>query len=104
MRVGVLTGGGDCPGLNAVIRAVVRKGIARYGHEFIGFRDGWRGPLEGDGFALDVQTVRGILPRGGTILGSSRANPLKVAGGGRPLEENLARFKATAPLPTRVRD
>jgi len=96
MRVGVLTGGGDCPGLNAVIRAVVRKGIARYGHEFIGFRDGWRGPLEGDGFALDVQTVRGILPRGGTILGSSRTNPLKVEGGVERIEENLHDFKVNA--------
>jgi 6-phosphofructokinase 1 len=82
--------------LNAVIRAVVRKGVARYGHEFIGFRDGWRGPLEGDGFALDVQTVRGILPRGGTILGSSRTNPLKVEGGVDHIEENLRNFKVSA--------
>jgi ATP-dependent phosphofructokinase / diphosphate-dependent phosphofructokinase len=76
MRVGVLTGGGDCPGLNAVIRAVVRTGVAEHGTEFIGFRDGWRGPLEGDTMALDVNAVRGILPRGGTILGSSRTNPM----------------------------
>jgi ATP-dependent phosphofructokinase / diphosphate-dependent phosphofructokinase len=76
MRVGVLTGGGDCPGLNAVIRAVVRTGVAEHGTEFIGFRDGWRGPLEGDTMVLDVNTVRGILPRGGTILGSSRTNPM----------------------------
>ena len=96
MRVGVLTGGGDCPGLNAVIRAVVRKGIARYNQEFIGFRDGWRGPLEGDGFALDVKSVRGILPRGGTILGSSRTNPLKVEGGVDRIEENLLNFKVDA--------
>ena len=82
MRVGVLTGGGDCPGLNAVIRAVVRKGIQEYGLEFVGFRDGWRGPLEGDTVPLDVQAVRGILPRGGTILGSSRTNPLESAGSG----------------------
>jgi ATP-dependent phosphofructokinase / diphosphate-dependent phosphofructokinase len=75
MRVGVLTGGGDCPGLNAVIRAVVRTGVAEHDFEFIGFRDGWRGPLEGDTMVLDVNTVRGILPRGGTILGSSRTNP-----------------------------
>ena len=81
MRVGVLTGGGDCPGLNAVIRAVVRKGVQEYGLEFVGFRDGWRGPLEGDTVPLDVQAVRGILPRGGTILGSSRTNPVKVDGG-----------------------
>jgi ATP-dependent phosphofructokinase / diphosphate-dependent phosphofructokinase len=76
MRVGVLTGGGDCPGLNAVIRAIVRTGAAEYGYDFTGFRDGWRGPLEGDTMVLDVQAVRGILPRGGTILGSSRTNPL----------------------------
>jgi ATP-dependent phosphofructokinase / diphosphate-dependent phosphofructokinase len=81
MRVGVLTGGGDCPGLNAVIRAVVRRGIQEFGLEFVGFRDGWRGPLEGDTMPLDVQAVRGILPRGGTILGSSRTNPLKETGG-----------------------
>ncbi len=63
MRVGVLTGGGDCPGLNAVIRAIVRRGAKEFGYEFIGFRDGWRGPLEGDTVPLDVQAVRGILPR-----------------------------------------
>jgi ATP-dependent phosphofructokinase / diphosphate-dependent phosphofructokinase len=77
VRIGVLTGGGDCPGLNAVIRAVVRKGAQAYGDEFVGFRDGWRGPLEGDTMSLDVAAVRGILPRGGTILGSSRTNPYR---------------------------
>jgi 6-phosphofructokinase 1 len=71
----MLTGGGDCPGLNAVIRAVVRKGDGVYGHEFVGYRDGWRGPLEDDRRPLGVPEVRGILPRGGTILGSSRTNP-----------------------------
>ena len=75
MRIGVLTGGGDCPGLNAVIRAIVRKGVGVYGHEFVGYRDGWRGPLEDDSRPLGVPEVRGILPRGGTILGSSRTNP-----------------------------
>jgi phosphofructokinase-like protein len=94
MRVGVLTGGGDCPGLNAVIRAVVRKGVQEYGLEFVGFRDGWRGPLEGDTVPLDIQAVRGILPRGGTILGSSRTNPLKSGNGGRNgierIKDNLA--------------
>jgi len=85
MRVGVLTGGGDCPGLNAVIRAIVRTGVAECGYEFTGFRDGWRGPLQGDTMPLDVQAVRGILPRGGTILGTSRTNPLaeSAAAGGR---------------------
>src|SRR6266571_5392742 len=76
MRVGVLTGGGDCPGLNAVIRAIVRTGTFDHDFEFVGFRDGWRGPLEADAQPLDVAAVRGILPRGGTILGSSRTNPL----------------------------
>ena len=85
MRVGVLTGGGDCPGLNAVIRAIVRRGVTEFGYEFIGFRDGWRGPLEGDTVPLDIQAVRGILPRGGTILGSSRTNPMaeSATAGGR---------------------
>ncbi|HEY7009274.1 MAG TPA: 6-phosphofructokinase [Jatrophihabitantaceae bacterium] len=81
MRIGVLTGGGDCPGLNAVIRAVVRKGVGVYGHEFIGFRDGWKGPLDNVTMELGVPEVRGILPRGGTILGSSRTNPFKVDDG-----------------------
>src|SRR6478752_3635 len=90
MRIGVLTGGGDCPGLNAVIRAVVRKGVQIYGHEFVGFRDGWRGPLEGDTMPLDIQAVRGILPRGGTILGSSRTNPIKIDGGVEKIKDNLA--------------
>jgi phosphofructokinase-like protein len=81
VRVGVLTGGGDCPGLNAVIRAVVRKGVGEYGHEFVGYRNGWRGPMEDDSRPLGVPEVRGILPRGGTILGSSRTNPLTEEGG-----------------------
>src|SRR3982751_646563 len=90
MRIGVLTGGGDCPGLNAVIRAVVRKGVEVYGHEFVGFRDGWKGPLEGETMELGVPQVRGILPRGGTILGSSRTNPIKVEGGVERIKDNLA--------------
>jgi ATP-dependent phosphofructokinase / diphosphate-dependent phosphofructokinase len=77
MRIGVLTGGGDCPGLNAVIRGIVRKSALHYGHEIFGFRDGWRGPIEGDGEVLTNDVTRGILPRGGTILGSSRTNPFK---------------------------
>ena len=90
MRIGVLTGGGDCPGLNAVIRAVVRKGVSTYGHEFVGFRDGWRGPLDGDAGPLGVEQVRGILPRGGTILGTSRTNPYKVDGGPDRVKAGLA--------------
>ena len=89
MRVGVLTGGGDCPGLNAVIRAIVRKGSKEYDYEFLGFRDGWRGPLENYTRPLGVPEVRGILPRGGTILGSSRTNPFKVDGGVEKIRENL---------------
>ena len=81
MRIGVLTGGGDCPGLNAVIRAIVRKGISAHGHEFFGFRYGWAGVLNNDTTPLDVSTTRGILHRGGTILGSSRTNVYKVDDG-----------------------
>jgi 6-phosphofructokinase 1 len=77
----VLTGGGDCPGLNAVIRAVVRKGEVAYGDNFVGLADGWRGAIEGRTLQLDVERCRGILPRGGTILGTSRTNPYKVDGG-----------------------
>ncbi|MCW2854744.1 MAG: ATP-dependent 6-phosphofructokinase [Marmoricola sp.] len=90
MRVGVLTGGGDCPGLNAVIRAVVRKGVKEYDYEFVGFRDGWRGPLEGLTMPLGIDQVRGILPRGGTILGSSRTNPFKLEDGVEQIKANLA--------------
>jgi 6-phosphofructokinase 1 len=89
MRIGVLTGGGDCPGLNAVIRAVVRKGVGTYGHEFVGFRDGWRGPLEGNTKPLGLADVEDILARGGTILGSSRTNPYKIEGGPERIRENL---------------
>src|SRR5436309_8916016 len=78
MRVGVLTGGGDCPGLNAVIRAVVRKGERQYGDRLVGFRDGWKGVIDNVTTPLDVERCRGILPRGGTILGTSRTNPYKV--------------------------
>src|SRR6478735_6901328 len=89
MRIGVLTGGGDCPGLNAVIRAVVRKGVGVHGHDFVGFRDGWRGPLENVTMPLGIREVRGILPRGGTILGSSRTNPFKEENGRERIAENL---------------
>ncbi len=75
MRVGLLTGGGDCPGLNAVIRAVVRRGLAEPGHGFVGFRYGWAGVLSDDAIELTLQSTAGILPRGGTILGTSRTNP-----------------------------
>jgi ATP-dependent phosphofructokinase / diphosphate-dependent phosphofructokinase len=88
MRIGILTGGGDCPGLNAVIRAVVRKGEGQYGHNLIGYRHGWRGVMTGESVDLSVGSVRGLLPRGGTILGTSRTNPFKS-------EDGAARVKAT---------
>jgi 6-phosphofructokinase 1 len=90
MRIGVLTGGGDCPGLNAVIRAVVTKGTNAYGHEFVGFRDGWKGPVEGLTRSLTLDDVEDILARGGTILGSSRTNPYKLDGGVDRIRETLA--------------
>src|SRR5207302_11316666 len=81
MRVGMLTGGGDCPGLNAVIRAAVRKGILHHGDEFVGFTEGWRGVLDAVTMPLTLETTSGILPKGGTIVRSSRTNGRKVAGG-----------------------
>ncbi|MBA3233507.1 MAG: 6-phosphofructokinase [Propionibacteriales bacterium] len=96
MRVGVLTGGGDCPGLNAVIRAVVRRGVGEFGYDFVGFRDGWRGPLEGITSELGIPQVRGILPRGGTILGSSRTNPFTVDGGVEKIIANLKKLGVDA--------
>jgi 6-phosphofructokinase 1 len=91
MRVGVLTGGGDCPGLNAVIRAVVRGGEVGYGDEFVGFLDGWRGVMEDRTMPLDVERCRGILPRGGTILGTSRTNPYRTDGGAAKVLDTLRR-------------
>ncbi|MEU9794901.1 6-phosphofructokinase [Streptomyces sparsogenes] len=96
MRVGVLTGGGDCPGLNAAIRAIVRKGVQECGFEFVGVRDGWRGALEGAIVPLDIPAVRGILPRGGTILGSSRTNPLGSEDGVARVRETLAAYEVDA--------
>ncbi|TDA30413.1 MAG: 6-phosphofructokinase [Hadesarchaea archaeon] len=80
MRIGILSGGGDAPGINAVIRAVVRRGL-QHGDEVVGIRDGWRGLLEGSFLPLDLNSVSGILPRGGSILGTSRTNPFKREGG-----------------------
>ena len=81
MRIGILTGGGDCPGLNAVIRAVVRRAERGFGDEVIGFRDGWLGVVEDDTTPLDVEACRGLLPRGGTVLGSSRLQPFGLDDG-----------------------
>ncbi|MFL5822124.1 MAG: 6-phosphofructokinase [Solirubrobacteraceae bacterium] len=93
MRIGLLTGGGDCPGLNAVIRAVVRKAVDEYGDQVIGFRDGWRGVLEGSMTELTLEAIRGILPRGGTILGSSRTNPYKRDDGLERVRGTLSDFR-----------
>ena len=90
MKIGILTGGGDCPGLNAVIRAVVRKGIFHYEDKFVGFLEGWRGVLEDQTIPLNLNAVAGILPRGGTILRTSRTNPTKKDGG---IEQCLATIK-----------
>ncbi len=96
MKVGMLTGGGDCPGLNAVIRAVVRKGIFHYKDEFVGFLEGWRGVLEDKTMPLDLTAVAGILPRGGTILHTSRTNPAKRGDGIQKCLENLKKHKLDA--------
>ncbi|MEM3554191.1 MAG: 6-phosphofructokinase, partial [Candidatus Bathyarchaeia archaeon] len=88
MRIGVLSGGGDAPGINAVIRAVVRRGIQTYGDEIIGIKEGWRGLLEAKLVPLDFEAVAGILPRGGSILGTSRTNPFKREGGPEQIMEN----------------
>jgi ATP-dependent phosphofructokinase / diphosphate-dependent phosphofructokinase len=91
MRVGILTGGGDCPGLNAVIRAAVRKGIFHYEDKFTGFMEGWRGVMDDITIPLDLNAVAGILPRGGTILRTSRTNPAKKNGGLEACERALAK-------------
>src|SRR4249920_1476732 len=89
-RLALLTGGGDCPGLNAVIRAVTRRSLDR-GYAVVGVREGWRGLLDGRFVELDARAISGILPRGGTILGTTRTNPYKVEGG---VEQVLERFAA----------
>ncbi len=91
MRVGMLTGGGDCPGLNAVIRAVVRKGEDRYGNSIVGYRHGWRGLIEGESVPLTTESTHGLIARGGTILGTSRTNPYKSDDGPSRVKETLAR-------------
>lgn len=95
-RIGILTGGGDCPGLNAVIRAVVRKGIGHYKMAVAGIKNGWKGMLTGDIEDLTLESVSGILPKGGTILKTSRTNPLGNPGGSRRVLDNLKRFRIEA--------
>jgi len=96
MRIGMLTGGGDCPGLNAVIRGVVRKGVEQYGHTIVGYRHGWRGVVEGESVDLSVDAVRGLLPRGGTVLGTSRTNPYASEDGPGRVLATLARDNVDA--------
>ena len=93
MRIGLLTGGGDCPGLNAVIRGVVRKSIVQYGWEVYGIKNGWSGFIQGRYEILDLEKVSGILPKGGTILGTSRTNPFKTEGGAEAIIKNARELK-----------
>ena len=88
MKVGILSGGGDAPGINAVIRAIVRKGVQNYGYELVGIKDGWNGLLEGGFLQLDLKAVSGLLPRGGSILGTSRTNPFKKENGPERILKN----------------
>src|ERR671924_1034921 len=99
MRIGVLTGGGDCPGLNAVIRAVVRKGEGVYGHNLVGFRHGSRGVIDLETVDLTTANTRGLLHRGGTILGSSRTNPYKTEDGVARVHDTIRRERIDALIP-----
>jgi ATP-dependent phosphofructokinase / diphosphate-dependent phosphofructokinase len=100
VRIGLLTGGGDCPGLNAAIRAIVRAGLAEGRHSFLGFRHGWAGVLSDDATELTSQSTAGILPRGGTILGTSRANPFAEGQGGlAAISATVAREGVDALIP-----
>ena len=92
MRIGVLTGGGDCPGLNAVIRAVVRKAMTQYGWVVYGVKNGWAGYVDSDVECLDLNRVSGILPKGGTILGTSRTNPFTKEGVPETIVENAGKL------------
>ena len=96
LKVGILTGGGDCPGLNAVIRAVVRKAERHYGDSVIGFRDGWKGLLEDEATPLDIESLRGTLPRGGTIIGTSRVQPYMFEDGVKRVRETAERHALDA--------
>jgi ATP-dependent phosphofructokinase / diphosphate-dependent phosphofructokinase len=93
MRIGILTGGGDCPALNAVIRAVVLTARLVRGDDVVGFLDGWKGVLEGELTTLEVERCRDLLPIGGTILGTSRTNPFAKDGGAQQVKDNLAKYE-----------
>ncbi|MDD4908517.1 MAG: 6-phosphofructokinase [Candidatus Omnitrophica bacterium] len=99
MKIGILTGGGDCPGLNPVIRAVVRKSYNE-GYETIGIKNGWKGIIENDTMKLDLSSISGILPKGGTILGTSRTNPYKKEGGVEKVKENFKKLGLDALIAT----
>jgi len=92
MSIGILTSGGDCPGLNAVIRGAVLKGTSIYKQDFVGFRDGWRGVVQGDVIPLTRKDIQGISKQGGTILGTSRTNPFEGEGGADRVRENMERL------------
>lgn len=94
-KIGILTGGGDCPGLNPVIRAAVRKAYVE-GYEVLGIRHGWKGLIDDEVMPLDLRSVSGILPKGGTILGTSRTNPYKKEGDLQKLKNNLREFELDA--------
>ncbi|MBK9178470.1 MAG: 6-phosphofructokinase [Acidimicrobiales bacterium] len=96
MRIGVLTGGGDCPGLNAVIRAVVRRGEGEHGHNLVGFRQGWKGAVDGAVVDLSASAVRGILASGGTVLGTARYHPDRHPGGVEAVLETVRRERLDA--------
>ncbi len=89
MRIGVITGGGDCPGLNAVIRAIIRKGEAVYGHTLIGYKNGWKGVVERNSYEMTIAGTRGLLHRGGTILGTSRLSPTQVQDGAQKVKATM---------------
>src|SRR5688572_26212348 len=99
VRIGVLTGGGDCPGLNAVLRSVVRTATNHYDSEVIGFRDGWRGLLEDRTTPLDIAAVDGLLTRGGTTLGSARVEPERIDAGVADMKAVLARHDVDVLIP-----
>lgn len=96
MKVGILSGGGDAPGINAVIRAVVRKAIQEYGYETVGIKDGWRGLMDAEFISLDLKATSGMLPRGGSILGTSRTNPFKTEDGPQCIMKNVKKHKIDA--------
>ena len=99
MRIGILTGGGDCPGLNAAIRAIVRKGINQYKDKIFGFQNGWAGVIDDEVEELQLKDVSGILHRGGTILGTSRTNPYKIENGVKKIKATIKKHNLKALIP-----